>query len=187
MHRSTKWLIGLIALQAPILIPLVLGHQYRLFLPYNWYKMLHITGAVLFLGNIIVTAVWMVSAERTRSTAVLRFGAQAVNWLDVIFTAPGVLLLLATGLPLASQWGGVAHTPWIQAALALFALAGVVWMALLIPDQHRMIKLSEPVRPDEPLPPAFFRCLHRWYLWGTVATVLPLISFFLMVLKPKLW
>jgi len=187
VHRSTKWLIGLIVLQALILLPLASGYEYRLFLPYNWLKVLHITGAVLFLGNIIVTGLWMVSAERTRSTAVLKFGAQAVNWLDVFFTAPGVILLLGTGLPLASQWGGVAHTPWVQAALALFLLSGVVWVGLLIPDQHRMIKLSAPVGLDEPLPPAFFRSLHRWYFWGTVATVLPLVSLFLMVLKPNLW
>ena len=187
MHRSAKWLMGLIALQVLILIPLVLGREYRLFLPYNWHKLLHIVGAVLFLGNIIVTGLWMASAERTGGTGALKFGAHAVNWMDVFLTAPGVILILVTGLPLASQWGGITRVPWILAALLLFVLSGVVWIGLLIPDQNRMIRLSDPVSPDESLPPAFFRCLHRWYVWGVVATVLPLISLFLMVLKPTLW
>ncbi|HSM16442.1 MAG TPA: DUF2269 family protein [Gemmatimonadales bacterium] len=187
MHRSTKWLIGLIALQALILIPLVLGREYHLFLPYHWLRLLHIAGAVLFLGNIIVTGLWMASAERTGATAVLKFGVHAVNWMDVFFTAPGVILILVSGLPLASQGGGITRVPWILAALLLFVLSGVIWVGLLIPDQHRMIRLSDPVPPERALPPAFFRCLHRWYVWGVVATVLPLISLFLMVFKPKLW
>jgi len=187
VHRSTKWLMGLIALQVLILVPLVLGREYRLFLPYNWHKLLHIVGAVLFLGNIIVTGLWMASAERTGGTGVLKFGAHAVNWMDVFFTAPGVILILVNGLPLASQWGGITRVPWILTALLLFVLSGVVWIGLLVPDQNRMIRLSDPVSPDESLPPAFFRCLHRWYVWGVVATVLPLISLFLMVLKPTLW
>ena len=32
--------------------------------PYQWHVFLHIAGAVVFLGNIIVTGVWMLLAER---------------------------------------------------------------------------------------------------------------------------
>jgi uncharacterized membrane protein len=187
VHRSTRWLVALIVLLALIPLPLVFGYRYPLFLPYAWHKALHIAGVLLLLGNVMVSAVWMVSAERSRSAAVLRFSAQVVNWLDVFFTAPGAILVLGNGLPLASQWGGVTHTPWIQSGLALFLVSGAIWVGVLIPDQHRMIRLSEAANPEEPLPPAFFRCLHRWYFWGTIAILLLLVALGPMVGKIAFW
>lgn len=64
MHKSSKWLIGevCIAILSVALLG-ILGHP--LILNYQWHKLLHILGAVLFLGNIIVAAVWMLMAERT--------------------------------------------------------------------------------------------------------------------------
>lgn len=116
----------------------------------------------------------------------LRFASKAVNWADVLFTAPGVILLLWNGLTLSTRWGGAYEAGWITVALGLFAASGVVWLAFLIPDQHRLIKLSH-VQPNaNVLPPEYFQTLHRWYFWGIVATILPLVSLVFMVLKPEL-
>ncbi len=178
MHVSTKWLIGMVEIIILIPLPLAFGYRYPLVLPYEWHKALHIFWAVIFVGNIIVTGAWMLLAERTRDPSVLQFAARAVNWADVFFTGPGVILVLWNGLVLSSQWGGVFRTSWITAALALFLLSGIVWVGLLLPYQHRLIQRSG----DE-----FFQILHRWYFWGTVATILPLISLVLMAVKPTLW
>ncbi len=178
MHASTKWLIGIVVIVALVPLPLAFGYRYPLVLPYQWHKALHIFGAVIFVGNIIVTGVWMLLAERTRDPAVLRFAARAVNWADVFFTGPGVVLVLWNGLVLAPHWGGIYGTSWITAALGLFALSGIVWVIFLIPYQHRLIQRSG----DE-----FLQILHRWYFWGIIATILPLISLALMATKPPLW
>ena len=47
--------------------------------PYRWHTFLHIAGAVVFLGNIIVTAAWMLMAERTRSVNVIHFSAKPLS------------------------------------------------------------------------------------------------------------
>ena len=187
MHTSTKWLLGEIAIIGVIITLLnITGHPQ--FLPYEWHKLLHIAGAILFLGNIIVTAVWLVLAEQTRNQATLHFAAKAVNWADVFFTAPGILLLLANGQIMAqAAWGGVSAS-WIVLALGLFALSGIVWAGFLLRFQHRLIRLSaQPAGSDAPLPAAFFQVLHAWYIAGMVATVSPLVSLVLMVVKPELW
>ena len=187
MHTSTRWLLGEIAfIGVAITLLNIAGHPQ--FLPYEWHKLLHIAGAVLFLGNIIVTAVWMVLAEQTRNTATLHFAAKAVNWADVFFTAPGILLLLTNGQIMANAaWGGLSPS-WIVLALGLFVLSGIVWAGFLLRYQHRLIQLSaQPASSDEPLPPAFFRVLHAWYIAGAIATVSPLVSLVLMVTKPELW
>src|SRR3712207_6168766 len=176
MHTSTKWLLGeIVGISIIITLLNILGHP--LFLPYQWHKLLHIVGAVLFMGNIIVTAVWLVLAEQTRNTATLHFAAKAVNWADVFFTAPGILLLLANGQIMAkAAWGGLSAS-WVVMALGLFILSGIVWGGFLLRFQHRLIQLStQPAGSEAPLPPSFFRVLHAWYIAGAIATVSPVVS-----------
>lgn len=187
MHTSTKWLIAELIIFSVVLILLGLA-GYPLLLPYEWHKLLHIFGAVILLGNIIVSGVWMFLAEQTKQSATLHFASRVVNWADVFFTAPGVLLLLSNGLILAEQWGGIGTRWWIAVGLGLFILGGVVWLGWLIRWQDRLVRLSShPAASGEQLPEAFFQVLHRWYFWGIVATILPLISFVLMVVKPIFW
>lgn len=186
MHASSKWLVGLVAVILIIPLPVFFGYDYPLFLPYYWHKTLHVIGAVLFLGNIIVTGVWMFLAERTRQPTVMAFAARVVNWADVFFTGPGITLVLFNGLILAAQWGGLYRVGWIALALFLFTLSGLVWVVWLLPYQHRLIRLSQAVDVDGLLSPEFFRVLHRWYLFGGIATILPLVSLVLMVIKPHL-
>ena len=74
------------------------------------YPCSRIDGAVVFLGNIIVTAAWMLMAERTRSVNVIHFSAKAVIRADLLFTLPGVLLVLMDGFAMViDRWGGGAR------------------------------------------------------------------------------
>lgn len=192
MHRSTKWLIAIIAIiflmpLVAFLIPEVKPRDEAI-IPHDIYKSLHVLGAVLFLGNIIITGVWMFLAEKSKSVTNLQFAARAVNWMDVFFTAPGAALILLTGIVQASHHGGLYTQSWITAGLILFSLSGIVWLLSLIPDQHRLIKLSEDdAIKGGKLPKKFFEILHRWYFWGIIAIILPLFTLLLMVFKPKLW
>lgn len=192
MDTSTRTLIGMIATitVTSVIVGSMTGNSQGpvLLLPYEWHKLLHILGAIIFVGNIIVTGVWMFLAERTREARVLSFASRVVNWADVFFTAPGVFLVLINGLFLSTLWGGLTRTSWVSAAIILFTLSGVVWVAFLLRDQHRLIVLSGgAVGVAGGLPAEFYRVLHRWYFWGVIATVLPLLSLALMVVKPALW
>jgi uncharacterized membrane protein len=185
MHKSTKWLIREIG--AGLLVVAILGlFHHPLLFSYQWHKLLHILGAILLGGNIIITGVWMFMAERTSNSDVMRFAARMVNWADVFFTVPGIFLLITNGNILSERWGGVFQVSWIVASLVLFAFSGIVWMGLLLRYQNSLITLSESTRGEKD-PRRFFTVLHKWYFWGAVATVLPLASLVLMLLKPRLW
>lgn len=191
MHKSTKWLIAMIVvifLMPALSTILPASSREESMYLHDLYKSLHILGAILFLGNIIITGIWMYLAERSKIVPVIQFATKAVNWMDVFFTAPGAALVLLTGLLQAPHHGGLYTQSWILAGLILFSLSGVIWLLFLIPDQHRLIRLSnEDITKDGKLPKKFFKILHRWYFWGIIATILPLISLVIMVLKPKLW
>ena len=180
IHRN-EWLAYGFLVVAALAISLPL-------FPYTWHTFLHIAGAVVFLGNIIVTAAWMLMAERTRSVHVIHFSAKAVIRADLLFTLPGVLLVLMNGFAMVfDRWGGrdaIYPLSWISAALWLFTASGVVWVGFLIPAQHRMVVFSDPSDyPDSP-PSEFFSALRKWYFWGALAIALPICSLYLMVNKP---
>jgi hypothetical protein len=84
---------------------------------YEWHVALHVFGAIIFLGNIVVTMAWMALAERTGETSVIRFTSKTVSSADVLFTGPGVVLVLLNGLALANErwggWGGFHEFGWI--------------------------------------------------------------------------
>jgi uncharacterized membrane protein len=61
---------------------------------YFIFKILHILGVVLFLGNIIVTGVWKVMADRTGEPRTVAYAQQLVTLTDWIFTAGGVVLII---------------------------------------------------------------------------------------------
>ena len=69
--------------------------------PYTAFKIVHMLGVVLFLGNIIVTGFWKAIADRTGNPAVIAFAQRLVTLTDWIFTAGGVALVLAGGFGMA--------------------------------------------------------------------------------------
>ena len=150
--------------------------------------LLHVLGAVIFLGNIIVSAMWMARARRTRDLQVLHFAAGAVIRADWMFTLPGILLILVPGLLIVGPWGGIPGASWAEVSLALFILSGIMWVALLVPCQRKMRQLTtEAVEMKTALSEHFYKVAGRWFMWGGLATLLPVVSLYFMVFKPALW
>jgi hypothetical protein len=70
---------------------------------FEWHLFLHESGAVIFIGDIIVTGVWMILADRN----VMRFSVKSVAIADAIFAGPGVTLILLNGPAMtAERYGG---------------------------------------------------------------------------------
>ncbi|HEX5132634.1 MAG TPA: DUF2269 family protein, partial [Candidatus Krumholzibacteria bacterium] len=82
------------------------------FYGYRWNLFMHIFGAILLMGNIVVTAAWASVARRQRHTEALRLGVRGIIVTDTIFTMPGVLLVLLNG--------GILGTPFFK--------AGAMWL-----------------------------------------------------------
>jgi hypothetical protein len=68
----------------------------------------------------------------------------------------------------------------------LFALSGVIWAAFLIRAQGSMVRIAETSLSEE-IMGEFRYHLKRWYFWGGIATILPIVSLGLMIFKPTLW
>jgi len=148
-------------------------------------KTLHLLGVVLFLGNIIVTALWKVAADRTGEPRVVAFAQRTVNLADLVFTAPGAAIILATSYAMAWQAGIDLTGPvWVRWGQAMFIGSGVIWVAVLIPTQIAQARLARGFAEGGPIPDRYHRLNRRWLVWGLVATLLPLANLWFMVAKP---
>lgn len=150
---------------------------------YELLKTLHVLGAVLFVGNVIVTALWKSLADRTRNAAVIGFSQRLVTLTDIAFTATGVVLLAVTGPVMAARLGGM-EIPWVAWGAGLFAAAGLVWVAVLIPVQTMQARLARGFAHGGDIPPRYWRLARIWMIGGSLATVLPLAALAVMVMKP---
>lgn len=109
---------------------------------YLWLKSLHIFGAVLFLGNIIVTGFWKILADRTQYWPIMAFSQRLVTITDVVFTTVGVVIIAITGIMMAQYYGDYWQIKWIAWGLSLFIASGVIWVVILIPLQIKLHRLA---------------------------------------------
>ncbi|MBK8456698.1 MAG: DUF2269 domain-containing protein [Phyllobacteriaceae bacterium] len=152
---------------------------------YLLFKSLHLFGVVLLLGNIMVTAFWKLLADWTSEPKIVAFAQRMVNLTDIVFTLPGILLVLAGAYGMA--WvGGFAlwSDHWMIWGQSLFIASGLIWIAILAPTQLAQQKLSREFGAGSAIPDAYWRLNRRWIFWGVVATLLPLANLYIMVAKP---
>jgi uncharacterized membrane protein len=155
---------------------------------YLWLKLVHILAVVMFIGNIVTGLFWHRHAERTRDPRIIAHAMDGVMRSDRLFTMPGVLLIIATGVSAAIQAGfPILRTGWILWTLILFGIAGVVFMAKLGPLQRRMRDFAQAGDKGGLFDfTAYQRMSKQWKFWGAVATIAPLLGLALMVLKPAI-
>jgi len=104
---------------------------------------------------------------------------------DLAFTAPGALIVMATGILMAFDYGDEFwQIKWIQWGLILFGISGMLWIALLIPIQVRQARLARSFQDGGEIPDEFWRLGRQWMLFGIPSTILPFINLYFMVFKP---
>ncbi|MEE9272145.1 MAG: DUF2269 family protein [Robiginitomaculum sp.] len=150
---------------------------------YPFWKLIHIVGVVIFLGNITVTAVWKTLANATKEPKVIAYAQRLVTITDIWFTFGGVVLILISGYNMAEQFGGITGTVWLKKALTLFIASAVIWLVILIPVQIMQSKMAKSFQNDTMIPERYWKLSKVWALAGTITVILPFIILYLMVAK----
>ncbi|MGH7947119.1 MAG: DUF2269 family protein [Opitutaceae bacterium] len=155
---------------------------------YLWLKLLHILAVVMFIGKITTGVFWHKHAESTRNPRLLAHTMLGVIRSDRLFTVPGVVIILATGIFAAIQGGfPILGTGWILWTLVMFGISGLVFMLRLAPLQRRLHAHAQAGAASGSFDfEAYRRMAVQWEIWGSVATLAPVIGLGLMVLKPAL-
>ncbi len=152
---------------------------------YSFLKGIHLLGITLFFGNVIVTGVWKIFANRTRSGNIISFAQKMVNKTDWLFTLTGGSLLTASGILMAIEAGyHFINDRWLFIGIILFGLSTVFWLVELIPLQIKLTKISKEFNHNSKITDEYWALERRWFLIGWAGTILPLINFYLMIFKP---
>jgi uncharacterized membrane protein len=153
---------------------------------YSFFKTVHLVGVIVLLGNVTITAYWKVLADRTGDAKVIAHAQHAVTVADWIFTLAGILLIIIGGYGAAAVAGlSLTGPTWLVVGQLLFAVSGLVWLALLIPIQIRQAQTVRSLSHDSVLPASYRRDSRNWLIWGIVATVPLVAAIYVMVAKPQ--
>ena len=151
-------------------------------------KLLHITAVIAFVGNITTGIFWHAHAARARDPKVLAYTMGGIIRSDRLFTIPGVIGIIVTGIA-AAIYGNfpILRTGWILWTLILFIVSGLIFIIRVAPLQRQLRALAEAAVRSGTFDYAAYRALAvRWEVWGSAALMAPLAGLALMVLKPSL-
>jgi uncharacterized membrane protein len=152
---------------------------------YLAWKFVHIAGVVLLVGNVTITAIWKVFADRTGEPRTIAFAQRMVNGTDWVCTGGGILLIVAGGYGMAASAGlNLATTRWLLWGQILFVVSGILWLAVLVPIQIRQAQLAAGFADDGAIPRDYRDLSARWLIWGIAATVPLVAALFVMIVKP---
>ena len=143
-------------------------------------KVIHLVCACLFLGNVIVSGVWALLAERTRNHAIIQFSNKMVLITDAMFTFLGAVGVVWTGHGMAGNFGGAASHDGSRGAYWLLPLSGLIWLFVLVPSQFKqraVLQQYSEITED------YWRLSRIWKIAGAISTVLPLPIVYFMVTK----
>ena len=150
-------------------------------------KWLHVLSAALLFGTGLGTAFQMWFAHRHGDPRAIAVVARNVVLADWLFTAPSGVLQPVTGVALVLLGGHDWRQSWLLASIALYLLAGVLWL-IVVWLQIRVRALAKvAVEAGTPLPEAYERCMRLWFALGWPAFIGLIVVFWLMVARPELW
>jgi uncharacterized membrane protein len=148
-------------------------------------KTLHILSSVVLVGTGFGTAFYLFFTNRTNSVDAIAIVSRLVVRADWWFTTPAVIFQPLSGLWLARAAGWPWQTPWLMAAVALYALTGLCWLPVVW-LQIRLAKMAATAAAQgEALPARYWQYARRWEALGYPAFVAMIGVYFLMVIKPN--
>ncbi|MEL6238384.1 MAG: DUF2269 family protein [Pseudomonadota bacterium] len=149
------------------------------------FKFLHYLGIILLAGNITVTAVWKVFADRNGHWRILQFGQRLVTGTDFGLTIPGIILTMIGGYGTLWVLGySLLEPAWLLWSQIMFVAAGCIWLFILVPIQIRQARLANTWTGQDDVSEEYHRLSRRWITWGLISTVPLCIVLWLMVAKP---
>jgi len=150
-------------------------------------KLVHVLAVIFFVGNITIGIFWKTIADQTKDPRVIAHTIASIMTGDRIFTIPAIFVLLIGGFG-AAQIGGMSilSTGWILWGLILFIIAGICFG----PVSRAQRELRDTASAGEASGTMdwtrYEQVSAQWNVFGMIATIAPLISVALMVLKPVL-
>lgn len=150
-------------------------------------KTAHILSSTLLFGTGLGTAFFLWFTHRSGQLPAIAVATRLTVRADFLFTTPAVIVQPLSGYLLMHLMGFDLHTPWLQAAIALYLLAGACWLPVVWLQWRARNLAAAALRDGTELPSAYHHCMRAWFVLGWPAFLAVIAIFWLMVAKPLLW
>jgi len=145
---------------------------------YLWIKLAHILGATVLFGTGLGTAFFMLKAYLSQDDQAMKITTRIVVMADWIFTAPAVVIQLATGLWLTSKMNIAFDSFWFVAVISLYAFVGLCWVPVVWIQIRIRNKIADGSNRDD-----YKNLMRAWVALGVPAFSAVIVIFYLMVSK----
>lgn len=147
-------------------------------------KWIHILSSTILFGTGIGSAFYLFMANRRKDVAGIYFATRHVVIADWVFTAPSVIVQLATGLWMLQLGGYGLSDAWIKWGLILYFLAGACWVPVVWMQIKMRDMAKRALADNSDLPALYWKMDKWWVMLGSIAFPAIVIVFYLMVFKP---
>ncbi len=147
---------------------------------YLIFKLIHVFAVIFFLGNIVIDVFWKNHGDRSGDPKIIAHTMRGIIRADRFFTMPAVAFLILAGFGAMGIGYLPFETGWIMWGFIMIIISAAAFMAKVVPAQKKLLKIAETDPFDQQLYDAVSK---EWNLWGSIATIAPLIAVILMVLK----
>lgn len=150
---------------------------------YTTAKWIHILCAIVSLGANLTYFPWFMTVPKSRETLV--YTLKTIRLLDNWIANPAYILAYITG-EIMMRVGGQIHysTPWMTAALILYATISVLGLFVYAPMLKKQQQLAETKGADDA---EYQRVSRAGIILGTAIVIMTIGITYLMVAKPQLW
>lgn len=149
-------------------------------------KILHVLAVVVLLGNLLMAPFWRKRMADLGGAQARAEANRSVRVADLMFTLPGWVVVLATGIMLIISRG--MRGGWLHLSLLLFLGWLGLWHVLVLRARKAMIVQAEEVAAGAQMPPERTTELgeheRQWQKWSYVSAGIVGLILILMVTRP---
>jgi uncharacterized membrane protein len=152
-----------------------------------WLKVVHVLAVVVLLGNLLMAPFWRKRLAALGGVQARAAANRSVRVADLIFTLPGWVVVLATGIMLIIYRDMGMRGGWLHLSLLLFLGWLIFWHILVLRARKAMIAQAEEAASGGQAPPELAQHERQWQQWSYVAAGIAVLILILMVIQPPLW
>jgi uncharacterized membrane protein len=147
-------------------------------------KVLHVLAAVLLLGNLIMAPFWRKRLAGNQDAQRRAVADQSVRVADMLFTLPGWVVILVTGIVLIILRGGSGGGGWLHVSVLLFLIWIVLWHVGTLRARKAMIAKADEGAASGQIPEDLTRYERKWAQWSYIAALVAVLILVFMVVQP---
>ena len=147
-------------------------------------RVVHVLAVVVLLGNLLMAPFWRKRLAALGGAPARAAANRSVRVADLIFTLPGWVVVLATGIVMIITRGWPRPHGWLDLSLLLFLGWLVLWHVLVLRARKAMVVQADEAAGGGQASAELAQHERQWQRWSYLSAALVVLILILMVTQP---